>query len=180
MFLGGTGSGKTTLKNFLTGNLTYRATQRTRVCEVREACVRFELTNGERNLATTYRGDFPTNTRFFLEWEEEGKPIRNEDPVARAAFDEKLQVAAARKCQVYDVGGEYTYQHLVNHLPAFDDPQNTSIVITISMTPDAQGVKDQLYLWIDLLMARRGSQTETRVMFVGTQGQGTVAEMSQF
>ena len=49
--LGSTGSGKTTLRLFLTGNLTYRATQRTRVCEVRDTTIRFALNGEEKESA---------------------------------------------------------------------------------------------------------------------------------
>lgn len=88
---------------------------------------------------------------------------------------DRIDVAAACECQVFDVGGEYMYHHLQEQLPTFS---GITVVITISLTPNAD---EQLKLWVDVLADRScGASNDVQVLFVGTKGSGTIAELRTF
>ena len=176
VLLGSTGSGKTTLKHFLSGNITYRATHRTRVCDVREAPIRFSLSAlqvEEANKLNSQNRTFIPE-QFRLEWEEEGCPQCNErDEKEWSNFISRISNAAARACRIYDSGGEYAYQSLLPHLPFHDE--KTLFVVCISLEAD---VDKHVSLWFDAIARLR--VVDPRVLFVATKGHGTLAEMKRF
>ena len=102
---------------------------------------------------------------------------------SKKTFLNRLKTAAARRCRVYDVGGEYTYQHLAGHIPP--PGSQTNIVVCVSTKGAAEDdygeVRNQILLWIDVINAiSPPGITPPDITFVGTMGLGTLAEMLAF
>mgnify|MGYP001614132405 FL=1 len=159
------------------------------MCDVRDTTVRFALTPEEKRKTVAMRTriqesiNVRDNSFANLEYDEEGGDLTLASDWSKVNFFERLQTAAAQRCRVYDVGGEYTYQHLVPHLPLFN--AGTVVVVCVS-TKGALGneyhdVQQHLLYWIDAILARRDTAvSDLDVTFVGTSGLGTFAELHRF